>query len=91
MAIYAISDLHLSKAVDKPMDVFGGEWENYMDKLEENWIKTVATEDWVLVCGDLSWATYLVEATADFVFAFFAREKDTVQETTTTGGQRKIR
>lgn len=68
MAIFAISDLHLSKAVDKPMDVFRGGWENYMDKIEENWHKTVAKEDWVLLCGDLSWATYLKEAAADFRF-----------------------
>ncbi len=68
MAIYTISDLHLSKAVDKPMDVFGGVWENYMNKIEENWNKTVTREDWVLHCGDLSWATYLEESTADFEF-----------------------
>jgi len=70
MAIYAISDLHLSKAVDKPMDIFGGGWENYMDKIEENWNNMVSEEDWVLVCGDLSWATYLEEAVADFEFLY---------------------
>jgi hypothetical protein len=68
MAIFAISDLHLSKAVNKPMDIFGGGWENYMEKIEENWNKTVSEDDWVLVCGDLSWATYLEEAAADFEF-----------------------
>ena len=26
MALYAIGDTHLSLAVDKPMDVFGGNW-----------------------------------------------------------------
>ncbi len=66
MAIYAISDLHLSKAVNKPMDIFGGGWENYMQKIEENWNKTISADDWVLVCGDLSWATHLEEADADF-------------------------
>ena len=33
MALYVIADLHLSLGADKPMDVFGGRWEGYMDKL----------------------------------------------------------
>ena len=33
MALYAIGDLHLSLETDKPMDVFGGRWEGYVDKL----------------------------------------------------------
>ena len=32
MALYAIGDLHLSLGADKPMDVFGGRWEGYMDR-----------------------------------------------------------
>jgi predicted phosphohydrolase len=28
MSLYAIGDLHLSTGTDKPMDVFGGAWEN---------------------------------------------------------------
>lgn len=68
MAIYAISDLHLSKSIDKPMDVFGCGWENYMEKIEENWSKTVGREDWVLIPGDISWATYLEESVMDFRF-----------------------
>ena len=37
MALYAISDLHLSNSVSKPMDVFGGKWQGYMEKIEKNW------------------------------------------------------
>ena len=33
MAIFAISDLHLSLGGDKPMSVFGSRWENYTDKM----------------------------------------------------------
>ena len=33
MALYAIGDTHLSLASDKPMDVFGGSWTGYVDKL----------------------------------------------------------
>ena len=36
MALYAIGDLHLSLGVEKPMDVFGGNWVGYMDKLTEH-------------------------------------------------------
>ena len=35
MALYAIGDLHLSVGADKPMDVFGGNWRGYQQKLEE--------------------------------------------------------
>lgn len=35
MALYAISDLHLSNSVSKPMDVFGGKWQGYMEKIEK--------------------------------------------------------
>lgn len=68
MAIYAISDLHLALSVDKPMDVFGARWADYMDRLEENWRTTVGEEDYVLVPGDISWATYLNQAYEDFKF-----------------------
>ncbi|MEN6313519.1 MAG: metallophosphoesterase [Clostridiaceae bacterium] len=68
MAIYAISDLHLALSVDKPMDVFGARWSNYMDRLEENWRSTVDTNDYVLIPGDISWATYLSQAYKDFSF-----------------------
>ena len=33
MAIYAIADLHLSLNTDKPMDVFGPNWENHYKKI----------------------------------------------------------
>ena len=35
MSLYAIGDTHLSLGVDKPMDVFGGGWEGYVEKLRE--------------------------------------------------------
>ena len=66
MALFAISDLHLSFASDKPMDVFG--WDNYEALLEKNWRKNVTEEDTVLIPGDISWAMYLEEAEADLSF-----------------------
>ena len=65
MKIWAISDLHLTFACDKPMDIFGGNWENYIQKIQSNWQKLVAPEDIVLVAGDISWAMKLEGAVKD--------------------------
>ena len=32
MALYTIGDLHLSLGSDKPMDIFGDRWQNYVEK-----------------------------------------------------------
>lgn len=66
MAIYVIADLHLSFSVDKPMDIFG--WGNHAEKIRENWLKKVKSEDTVILPGDFSWATYLEETYKDFEF-----------------------
>ena len=69
MAIYAISDLHLSFSnKDKPMSVFGDKWEAYEEKIKKDWIEKVKPEDTVILSGDLSWATYIDEAKEDFEF-----------------------
>ena len=68
MALYAIADLHLPLGIDKPMDIFGKNWENYVSRIEENWQKTVSGEDTVVLAGDFSWATYLEESKKDFEF-----------------------
>ena len=68
MSIYTISDLHLSLSIDKPMDIFGYNWQNYMERLKENWQSTVKKEDIVVIGGDISWATYIDECFDDFSF-----------------------
>ena len=65
MAIYAIGDLHLSLSVDKPMDVFGDNWTDYMDKIKTAWLEIVKPEDYVLLPGDVCWAISLEEAKID--------------------------
>ena len=68
MALYAIGDLHLSLGpADKPMDVFGGRWTGYMEKLREN-LKVIGPEDTTVLLGDLSWAMSLDDAAEDFSF-----------------------
>jgi len=66
MSIFAIADLHLALGIDKPMDVFGGRWSNYMEKLKNNWSETVAHTDTVIIPGDVSWATYIENVYEDF-------------------------
>ena len=68
MSIYAISDLHLSFGDNKPMDIFGVNWENHAEKIKENWIKKVKEDDLVLLPGDFSWAMYLEETVNDFAY-----------------------
>ncbi|MCR4436213.1 MAG: metallophosphoesterase [Clostridiales bacterium] len=68
MALYAISDLHLALGINKPMDIFGDRWNNYMDKLKKLWSETVTESDYVVIPGDISWATYLEQAEEDFRF-----------------------
>lgn len=65
MKIYAISDLHLSINNPKPMDIFGPVWNDYLDKIIEDWNKKVTDEDIVLLAGDYSWAMKLEDAKQD--------------------------
>ena len=64
MKLFAIGDLHLSLGSNKPMDVFGGRWEGYVDKLRAGF-SVVRPEDTTVLLGDLSWALSLVAATMD--------------------------
>ena len=65
MALYAIGDLHLCLGAPKPMDVFGGAWVGYMDKLKQG-MSVIQPEDTTILLGDLSWALDLDSATEDF-------------------------
>lgn len=67
MALYAIGDLHLCLGADKPMDIFGGAWVGYMDKLREG-LSVIGPEDTTVLLGDVSWALGLEAAAADFAF-----------------------
>ncbi len=67
MSIFAVSDLHLSLGVDKPMDKFRG-WENYVERLERNWQRCVGENDTVVIPGDFSWGMKIEETLPDFRF-----------------------
>lgn len=65
MKIFAISDLHLAISADKPMDVFGGNWVDYMDRIRADWNDKVSDGDIVLIGGDISWAMKLEDGISD--------------------------
>lgn len=67
MALYAIGDLHLCLGAPKPMDIFGGNWTGYMDKLKVG-MSCITEEDTTILLGDLSWALSLEESAADFAW-----------------------
>ena len=67
MALYAIGDLHLSLSADKPMDVFGPKWENYVQRLRAAFSE-LREEDVIVLAGDTSWGISLDQALADFRF-----------------------
>ena len=67
MALYAMGDLHLCLGADKPMDIFGGAWVGYMDKLRQG-LSVIGPDDTTVLMGDISWALGLEAAAADFAF-----------------------
>lgn len=67
MALYAIGDLHLCLGANKPMDVFGGKWVGYMDKLSEA-MSVITDDDTTVLLGDLSWALDIASAYNDFAW-----------------------
>lgn len=68
MSIYIIGDLHLSFSENKPMSIFGQNWEGHAEKIKKDWLEKVKPEDTVFLAGDFSWATYLEETYEDFCY-----------------------
>ena len=68
MALFALSDPHLSFSTNKPMDIFSDRWENHAEKIRSSWLRLVGEEDTVVIPGDISWAMTLEEAREDFKF-----------------------
>ena len=67
MALYVMGDTHLSLGSSKPMDVFGGAWEGYMEKLEQG-MSVLTEEDTLVIAGDVSWGMSLAESERDFAW-----------------------
>ncbi len=65
MALYVIGDTHFSEGCNKPMDIFGGAWTGYRDKLVSS-LSILRSEDTLVLAGDFSWGMSLQEALPDF-------------------------
>lgn len=65
MKLFAISDLHMPGGDDKPMNVFGSQWDNHVERIFADWRSRVGEEDVVLLPGDLTWAMQLKDAAPD--------------------------
>ena len=68
MSLYVMADLHLSSDRSKSMEIFGSRWQDYMEKIQKNWNKTVSPEDTVIIPGDISWSLKLEDTLEDFRF-----------------------
>ena len=67
MALYGLGDLHLAFGANKPMDVFGGRWKGYHEKLRVG-LSVLREGDTLVIPGDFCWALDLQQAVPDFAF-----------------------
>ena len=64
-----MADLHLSLAgQNKSMEIFGGRWQDYVNKIEKNWNSLVEESDSVIIPGDISWGESINSCREDFLF-----------------------
>lgn len=68
MSIFVIGDLHLSFHENKPMSIFGANWDGHEEKIKKDWIEKVKPGDLVILPGDFSWSTYLKDIYEDFKY-----------------------
>ena len=68
MSLFVMGDLHLCRSnPEKTMSIFHG-WENYQERIENNWLRLVGPEDTIVLAGDITWAMSLEGAKEDFRF-----------------------
>ncbi len=68
MAIFAISDLHLSGARPDRRERFAARWRDHAERIERGWRAVVKPDDLVLVPGDVSRARNHREVQPDLVW-----------------------
>ena len=78
--IYTIGDLHLSFKENKPMSVFGENWNGHEEKIKKDWLEKVRKEDLVVLPGDFSWATYLKDTDEDFWWNTLTKMREFLEE-----------
>ena len=50
------------------MDIFGPDWNNHQEQIQNHWDANISFDDIVLIPGDISWAMTLSEVTADLTW-----------------------
>jgi len=66
MAVWTLADLHLAfGAPEKSMEVFGPDWKDYGNRIQDNWRQVIGQEDLVLIPGDISWSMKFENALID--------------------------
>ena len=68
MSIYTIADLHLSFNENKPMNVFGLNWDGQTEKIKNDWLMKVKENDTVILPGDFSRSMHLRDTVKDFEY-----------------------
>ena len=68
MSLYVIGDLHLAFNEDKPMNIFGDNWQNHEEKIKQDWNSKVTEKDTVILVGDFSWSMHLKDTKKDFEY-----------------------
>src|SRR6476619_5851156 len=63
MRLFAIGDTHLPSTRNKDMHRFG--WTDHPVPLQRAWDEKVKPDDFIIVAGDISWATRPTEIEAD--------------------------
>ncbi|MBQ7623972.1 MAG: metallophosphoesterase [Clostridia bacterium] len=65
MSLYVLGDTHFSSDGAYSMEVFGGKWKNYTDKIKEG-LSVLKEGDLLVLCGDFSWGMSLSDTLDDF-------------------------
>ncbi|MBQ9469180.1 MAG: metallophosphoesterase [Clostridia bacterium] len=68
MALYVLSDTHLSLSTGKPMDVFGARWKDHAERIAFFMKRDLTNDDVTVIPGDVSWGMDLKEARDDLRF-----------------------
>ncbi len=68
MSLFVLGDLHLCFSdPSKTMSIFPG-WENYQERIRQNWLDNISPQDTIVLAGDISWGMSLEQALPDFQF-----------------------
>lgn len=65
--VFAIADLHFDSTGEKPMGIFGSNWEDHEAQIKKNWKEVITEDSLILLPGDISWALRHEDAYVDLM------------------------